>query len=267
MTPTVPTPPSPPDVKPEWALDPACLPNLDESVTEDHAPVDRIFVEKQYRLLTDPLYSSWPGPGEGGPFLVLVNVAWFFRTKTPPLAPDCLLSLGVTCPEDLHVKEGHSYFQWEMGKSPEVVIEIVSDRRGGEDGLKMSDYARLGVLIYAIFDPENLLGGGVLRTFMLQGKSYRPVEPAYWPDVGLGLTLWEGSFEAHRDRWLRWCDREGRVIPTGAELARQERQAREEVEQQAAAEREAREEAERKAAERIRELEEALRRPQGNQTP
>jgi hypothetical protein len=143
MTPTAPTPPSAPEVKPEWELDPSCLPNLHELVTEDHAPVDRSFVEKQYRLLTDALYSSWPGPGEGRPFLVLVNVAWFFRIKTPALVPDCLLSLDVTCPENLHVKEGHSYYQWEMGKSPEVVIEIVSDRRGGEGGLKMRDYARL----------------------------------------------------------------------------------------------------------------------------
>jgi hypothetical protein len=93
------------------------------------------------------------------------------------------------------------------------------------------------------------------------------VESTYWPDVGLGLTLWEGSFEGHRDTWLRWCDREGRVIPTGAELARQEREAREVAEEQAAAERRTREEVERKAAERIRELEEALRRLQGDQAP
>jgi hypothetical protein len=36
--------------------------------------------------------------------------------------------------------------------------------------------------------------------------------------IGLGLTLWEGQFEEDVTRlWLRWCDREGNVIPTGAE--------------------------------------------------
>ncbi|BAU10912.1 hypothetical protein LEP3755_14040 [Leptolyngbya sp. NIES-3755] len=42
-----------------------------------------------------------------------------------------------------------------------------------------------------------------------------------WLDaVGLGLTLWEGQFEDELDRvWLRWCDRHGSVIPTGAERA------------------------------------------------
>jgi regulator of protease activity HflC (stomatin/prohibitin superfamily) len=43
--------------------------------------------------------------------------------------------------------------------------------------------------------------------------------------------------------WLRWCDREGNVIPTGAELAEAER-ARAEAEQRRA-------EAERARAERL----------------
>ncbi len=38
--------------------------------------------------------------------------------------------------------------------------------------------------------------------------------------VGLGLTLWSGQFEEEVTRlWLRWCDPNGRVIPTGAERA------------------------------------------------
>jgi hypothetical protein len=51
--------PVPPEV-----LDPADIaPNIDHIVTEDDAPVDNIFSEKQQRLLTESLYSSWPGPG------------------------------------------------------------------------------------------------------------------------------------------------------------------------------------------------------------
>ncbi len=81
---------------------------------------------------------------------------------------------------------------------------------------------------------------------MQRGK-YRPLESGYLEEVGLGLTLWEGPFEGHTDTWLRWCDRDGKVLPTPAERAE-------------AAERQARE-----AAVRIRELEEALnRRPARN---
>jgi len=39
------------------------------------------------------------------------------------------------------------------------------------------------------------------------------------PDLGLSLTLWQGVFEGHQDTWLRWCDAEGRLIPTGEERA------------------------------------------------
>lgn len=37
-------------------------PDVSLLVTEDDAPVDSILTEKQERLLTEPLYSSWSGP-------------------------------------------------------------------------------------------------------------------------------------------------------------------------------------------------------------
>ena len=42
----------------------------------------------------------------------------------------------------------------------------------------------------------------------------------WFAKLNLGLTLWEGKFENWDDRWLRWCDRAGDVLPTGEELAR-----------------------------------------------
>jgi hypothetical protein len=199
-------------------LDPELIPNLDELVTEDGAPVDNIYVERQYRLLTDPLYSSWTA-ADGRPFLALTNVGWFHTSGQPPLVPDALLSLDAIPAGDLRTKEGRSYFQWLIGKPPDVVIEIVSDRRGGEEDFKMKAYARLRALCYVIYDPDNLLRGGVLRAYVLQRGKYEPVEPRWFPEVGLGLILWEGAFEGSRQTWLRWCDNEGRVIPTGSERA------------------------------------------------
>jgi hypothetical protein len=204
-------------------LDPAVVPDLDAIVTEDDQPVDNIYTEKQQRLLTEPLYSSWDGPGEGRSFLALANVGWFYKYKEPPLVPDGLLSLDAAPAGDLRSKEGKSYFQWLIGKSPEAVIEIVSDKRGGEDGFKMRVYARQGVLFYIIYDPDNLLGGGALRAYVLNRGKYEPIDPRWLPEVGLGLILWEGPFEGCHQVWLRWCDRDGRVIPTGAEQAEDER--------------------------------------------
>jgi hypothetical protein len=34
---------------------------------------------------------------------------------------------------------------------------------------------------------------------------------------------WEGTFERIRRRWLRWCTRDGEVLPTGEERAAQEK--------------------------------------------
>jgi hypothetical protein len=205
--------------RPLPVLDTADIPNLDAIVTEDGAPVDNFFVEKQYRLLTDPLYSTWAATLEGRSFLVATDVGFFHTYKQPPLMPDCMLSLGVTPGAGLRAKENRSYFLWMVGKPPDLVIEIVSDRRGGEDSLKKSEYALWGILFYVIFDPDNLLGGGVLRAGVNHRRKFEPIDPSWFPEVGLGLKLWQGAFEGCRETWLRWCDKDGQVISTGAERA------------------------------------------------
>jgi Uma2 family endonuclease len=243
---------SPSVLLPAVAVEPAHEPTYDDLITEDHKPVDRIFIEKLYRLLTRPLYASWQGPGPGRSFLVLVNVGWFYQQKTPAVVPDCLLSLDVSCPQDLQVKEGHSYYQWDMGKQPDVVIEAVSDKVGGEETHKKSLYARLGVTYYAVFDPKHFLSGETLRTYELGGGVYRLVDPGPWPTIGLGLRLWKGTFEGHEDVWLRWCDANGEIIPTGEERATMLAVSARQADDRA-----------RQAEERNRELEAELRRLKG----
>jgi hypothetical protein len=50
--------------------------------------------------------------------------------KKPPVVPDTLLSLDVDFPEDLQLKHNRSYFVWEYGKVPELVIEVASNLEG-----------------------------------------------------------------------------------------------------------------------------------------
>jgi hypothetical protein len=212
MTPTaakqsVPTPPADEALVPE--LDPELIPNLDELVTEEGAPLDNIYTEKQRRLLTEPLYSSWVGPGEGRSFLVLANVGWFYSYRKPPLVTDALLSLDAVLGGPLHAGEGRYYFQWLIGKAPDVIIEIVADRHGGEEDIKMQACALQRVFYYAIYDPANLLEGGMLRAYELQRIRYEPIEPGWLHEVGLGLAIWEGTFEGQHAIWLRWCDEKG----------------------------------------------------------
>src|SRR5438270_12125571 len=80
-----------------WEPYPELIPNLDELVTEDGKAVDNIYVERLYKLLTEPLNASWRPPGDPGrPFLALANVGWFHTAGEPPVVPDVLLSLDVT---------------------------------------------------------------------------------------------------------------------------------------------------------------------------
>lgn len=248
-------PPAAPDAvesssnnQPQLVLRPEDYPNVENLVTEDDTPVDSIYAEKQQRLLTEPLYTSWQSPEVGQRFVVLSNVGLFATPDRPPLVPDCLLSLDVDVPPNLRQKDHHSYFVWVYGKTPDAIIEIVSDRRGGEEDFKLSEYARMHVPYYAIFDPNNLLGGGPLRVMELHRRRYRAVADNWLEGVGLGLTLWQGVYEGVEETWLRWCDRQGHAILTGRERAEQEHQ-RAEQERQRADE----------ASERIKRLESQLR--------
>jgi Uma2 family endonuclease len=199
-------------------------PDISGLVTEDDAPVDNILSEKQERLLTEPLYSSWAGPPPGEDaeprrFAALANVGLFSSPGERPLVPDMMLSVDVAIAEDLGEKLNRSYFIWQFGKPPEVVVEIVSNRDGGELGERFGRYRRMRVAYYVVYDPLHALGEPVLRTFELRGDLYVAVERPWFETLGLGLIEWEGVFEGLQGTWLRWCTLDGPVVPTGAERA------------------------------------------------
>ncbi len=192
---------------------------VDSLVIEDGEPVDNILSEKQQRLLVEPLYSSW---SPEVPFLAAANVGLFYALRQPPLVPDVFLSLNVQVGEDWALKQNRSYFFWEFGKAPEVVVEIVSNTVGNELGSKVQDYDRIGVHYYIVHDPLGKLAGPVLRIYERATPHYQLRTSTWLEGVGLGMTLWQGVFEGKEDTWLRWCDEDGQVIPTGAERAEQE---------------------------------------------
>jgi Uma2 family endonuclease len=233
------------------------MPDVNNLITEDDTPVDNLPSEKHQRLLTEPLYSSWTGPGEGRPFLVAANVGIFYLARSPAIVPDVFLSLDVEVAPDWWKKEHRSYFLWEFGKPPEVVIEIVSNTEGGEDGEKKQKYARMGVGYYVIYDPLRQVMPEVLTVYQLRGFAYEKQPEARFPALRLGLTLWEGEYEGKPDRWLRWTDEQGQIIPTGKERAEQERMEKEAALQQLEQERQRAEQERQRAArlaERLRQL-------------
>jgi len=204
-------------------------PDISHIEIEDGAPVDNIFSERQMRLLTESLYTSWEGPPPEEDdiprsFEVFANVGLFSTPDHPPVVPDVMVSLDVRAKSDLRKKENNTYFVWVMGKAPDVAIEIVSNRVGGEDGRKLREYARIGVTYYVIYDPEHHLSREPLRMYELRHRAYTPMTEQWMPALGLGLCAWRGEYEGWEKDWLRWCDIDGTLLPTGAELAAEQRQ-------------------------------------------
>ena len=121
-------------------------------------------------------------------------------------------------------KEHRSYLLWEFGKPPDVVIEIVSNTARGEADEKRQKYARMRVIYYVIYDPLRQVMPDVLTIYRLSGTGYERHSSRRFPDIGLGVTLWEGTYEGKTDTWLRWTDADGNLILTGKERAEQEHQ-------------------------------------------
>ncbi len=201
------------------------FPDVSTLITEDDEPVDNIVSEKQQRLLTETLNAAWNGNGR--PFFVAANVGVFYAIYEPAIVPDVFLSMDVPPREEWTNKDRKAYFCWEFGKPPELAIEIVSNRKGGEMERKMKDYARAGVWYYVVFDPagelKKSMDGEKVRFYELHHGSYTQMGDFWLESLGLGLRLWEGEYEGWNATWLRWCDERGNLLPTGKELAAQEK--------------------------------------------
>ncbi|MBD2072665.1 Uma2 family endonuclease [Phormidium sp. FACHB-592] len=216
-------------MSPDVAIEVDVSLDISKLAIDDNTSVDHLISEKQQRLLTEPLYSN-PSVFGTRTFLLAANVGVFYAVRQPPLVPDVFLSLDVEVPQDWREKKNRTYFVWEFGKPPDVVIEIVSNKEGNELGSKLDSYARMGVAYYIVFDPLQQLGDCVLRSFEQRAGHYQEISGTWLEAIGIGLTLWDGKFEGKDDLWLRWCTAEGAVIPTGAENANQERQRAERAE-------------------------------------
>jgi len=226
------------------------IPDANQLVTEDDTPVDNFASEKQQRLLVGTLYSCLQQI-----FLAAANVGIFYTDLQPPIVPDVFLSFDVQVPENWWEKQNRCYMIWKFGKHPEVVIEIVSNKEGDELGKKLQIYENMRVSYYIVYDPAHQLGEKVLRVYELKGRRFFESSETWLEQVGLGITLWEGEFEGRKDVWLRWCDKDAVILPTGDERAQSAEERAQSAEERAQSAEERAQSAEERAqllAERLR---------------
>ena len=197
-------------------------------VTEDDTPVDNWDSEKQQRLAIKTLFTSYKRERS---FATGSDIGIFATPHEPAIVPDILLSLDVSLPEDRWAKGNRSYFIWNFGKPPELVVEIVSNKEGNELTTKREKYAQLGVWYYLVYDPQTLLSDEKIQIFERYGPSqFKPVDNnlLYWLD--LGVTLWEGSYEGTAGTYFRFTDIDGNLLLNDEEYAAQQRQRAENAE-------------------------------------
>jgi len=209
-------------------LEPSFKLDTSHLITEDDEPLDNPFQERQQALLTDSLYASWKGSSR---FISLRNVGVFGSLHQKAIVPDVLLALDVDL---MPVEESRAYFVWDYGKPPDLVIEIVSKEPGGEDTIKLDRYAALGVPYYVIYNPFGFRGERILKSYQRYGMGYLDIaNPLLIPELGLGLTTWEGVYQGCQGKFLRFLDDQGNLLLTAEEKAEQEHQRAEQEHQRA----------------------------------
>lgn len=242
-------------------LIPSSLADIDPSVpvppTQDELPYDdgeplesqRHFY--QIVLLIETLKLHW---AERHDYFVGGNMFVYFSSaqikKNDFRGPDFLLATGVD-----GKRERKSWVNWEEGKSPDLVIEFLSESTAAFDreGKKKIYHDNVRVPEYFYYDPFT----GELAGFSLNCMEYKPISPDVQGRIisvaaGLALTRWYGDFMGITGDWLRWETIEGELLPTKTEFAERAQQFAETAQRLAEQERE-RAEQERERAEQERE--------------
>ncbi len=129
--------------------------------------------------------------------------------------PDFFAVLGVPKGERL------SWVCWEEGKSPDVVIELLSPSTARLDKTVKKDIYQDAMKVpeyywYNPFNSEDFKG------FQMQNGLYQELQPdaqGNLPCHGLGLQLvrWEGEYYEISATWLRWAYPDGTLIPNREE--------------------------------------------------
>lgn len=195
-------------------------PTEDELPYEDGEPMETDQHVLQLDLLRETLRLYWKDRRDffaGGNMFVYYSLE---QVKNKDFrGPDFFVALGV------EHRSRKSWVVWQEGKGPDLVIEFLSETTEKQDkGEKKLIYQNdLKVTEYFWYD----LFKDDFEGFVLRGGVYEPVEPdergrLVSRKLGLALRPWRGEFRSVDGQWLRWETLDGKLLPTGAEMAEQE---------------------------------------------
>jgi len=148
---------------------------------------------------------------------VVGNMAFYYSaTQAKNLdfkAPDIMIFLGV------ERRERKSWVMWEEdGKSPRVVIELLSESTRGNDlGPKKDVYEWLGISDYFVYDPITTELVGWHHTGRFERLAADERGRLYCAALGVWLGVAEHTYADLHAPWLRFFADDGTLLPTHAE--------------------------------------------------
>jgi len=205
-------------------------------VTDIDIPED-IFSSTQRHLYIQCLHeaqSAWTDRK----FLAAGNTFVYMPDDLVGVSPNFLLAMDAEIPESGTYDMKKCYFVEVIGKVPDLVIDVVMNKKIEEEEEKKKRYAQMGITYYVLQDPYHYLFPEKFRVYKLTPEGvYAPYEEKfnYFPELNLGLQAWSGTFYGVKRNYLRWCTKDGRLLETGSEAAAHEAQARKELERELAA--------------------------------
>lgn len=197
---------------------------LPDDFVLDDEPVDNINQPSLAAALTESLEIAGKVPPNA---LTTTNygICAAVNQKFVVKAPDWAYIPAIRVPRE-EVKR--SYTPQLQGEVPVIVMEFLSDTEGGEYSIKPTYppgkwffYEQvLRVTHYIIFEPDT----GEIEAYQLDDGRYQIRTPdennRYWiAQIGLFLGVWQGTRENRTGYWLRWWDKNGRLLLWGLEKA------------------------------------------------
>jgi len=229
------------------------LPTEDDLPDTDNQPVDNELQLLVPFLLQAILLLAW---AERQDWFMGVNLGLYPAPRQPAIGPDAFLALGVE-----RVRQGSklrkSYVVWQEGVMPQWVLEVVSQKPGGEyerdrdrqNGQgKLFQYARLGVQYYTIYNPNHWRRDehDPFEVYHLVNGVYvrKTGNPVWMPEVGLGIGTEQGTHKGYTRQWLYWYDEQGNRYPAPENVIAQAQQRAQQAEQEREQERQLRQQVE-----------------------
>ncbi|NJO16261.1 MAG: Uma2 family endonuclease [Thioploca sp.] len=199
------------------------LPTQDNLPCDDGVPMETERHKKQMELLIASLEPWLIQQPQGG--YVSGNMFIYYSFKQ--IRRQDFKGLDVFVVLDVPPGERKSWVVWEEGKTPDLIIELLSESTAKKDktNKKLIYQNQLKVAEYFWFDPFNPED---CADFRLHGNRYEaiPLENNRFLSQQLGLSLirWSGTYRGVETTWLRWATLTGDLLLLPEESAQQQAQ-------------------------------------------